>query len=91
MINRVLLVWNEVPENLKLFELNLTDKEYEKILQCHGLYINSSEMDGEQERAMNWLQYIVDNEEPFYNENTKTMNPLKYTFPATVIVSGFLL
>jgi predicted AAA+ superfamily ATPase len=88
----VLLVWNEVPENLKMFELlDLTKEEYNKIILCHGLYINSSEMDGEQERAMDWLNEYLVGKEPFYDE-VRGFRDLKYLWDdMTVIVSGFLL
>jgi hypothetical protein len=91
MINRVLLVC-EVPETVRMFELALNDEEYEKILQCHGLYVNSSKMDEEQERAMFWLQEYLDDKEPFYNENIETVGTFrKFVNPITVVVSGFLL
>jgi hypothetical protein len=88
---RVLLVWEEIPETTRAFDLSLTKEEYEKILLCHGLFINSSDMNDEQEKAIEWLQEYIEDKKPVYNDNEEIGAPPKIDASATLIVSGFFL
>jgi len=91
-MNTVLLVWEEIPETTKLFMLELTDNDYEKILLCHGLFINSSDMSEEQEEAMRWLnEDLIINNKPFYDDTVEISSSNTFIGEFTVIVAGFVL
>ena len=53
-MNKVLLVWEEVPEDTEVYVLELSDSDLKKIKKCHGAFINL-ENTSDVEKALDWL------------------------------------
>ena len=86
-LNRVLLIWNEVPENLKLYELELADDEFKKLKLCHGRYING---DDDADGNLLWLsEFLVDKQYYFIDDGK--CHEVKLFDSISVVVSGFLM
>ena len=90
-MKKVLIIWEEIPEETKLFVLELEGKELEKALKAHGQLVNCSntETDG-----ADFLSEFLEDEIPVLSSskigkskafNVKELN-LDY-----VVWSGFML
>lgn len=58
MTDRILLIYEMVPENTVVYLLpvnQFTEEELTKVLRCHGHFINQADQPEEAEVAMAWL------------------------------------
>ncbi len=46
-MNKVTLVWEEVPDSTKVYALLVSDEDLIKLTRCHGKFINHSDFDGD--------------------------------------------
>jgi len=88
---KVLIIWEEIPEETKFFIEDFQNEELEKVLKAHGQLVNESGKFPEAE----WLSEILVNKDPiFSSEMRKGMNAidLKGIVGLDFIVwSGFML
>jgi hypothetical protein len=84
----ILVIWSEIPENIKLFLLPSTEENHRIAAQAHGHYLGS----GAQEPAKE-LWEILSKETPIYDEGDFTLpagiTPTEQYF--LVVVSGVFL
>jgi hypothetical protein len=85
-MRKVLIIWEEIPETTRFFALPASDEEYEKLVKCHGKFINSDEMTPELE----WLNEMILEAED-YEIKTKPNDPIQLHDATTVIWTGFIL
>jgi len=95
--HKVLLVWNEVPENLKLYSLpDVSDAEYDKLKLCSGHMVNQVDQEKCVKGALRWLSVQIGEDGPWcgkksYDDSCDTLGLLMIEGIWTVIVSGFLM
>ena len=63
MPNKVLLVWEFIPEETEVYILDLNDKELKTIKKCHGQFINLTNNKKGSEKALDWLNEKLDTDE----------------------------
>ena len=51
-MNKVTLVWEEVPESTKVYVLLVSDEDLIKLTRCHGKFINVHDFDEDDQQ---WL------------------------------------
>lgn len=91
----VLLIWEEVPESMKMFWLDkLTQAEFEHIVAAHGTFINS---DDENEHTRWVMDFLYDKESGDLKHSTLFQDELSKTKPVeierecTIVIAGFLM
>lgn len=57
-MNKVTLVWEEVPESTKVYALLVSDEDLIRLIRCHGKFINHSDFEGDDN---NWLVKFGEN------------------------------
>ena len=102
-MNKVLLIWELVPEETEVYNLELDDKELKTIKKCHASFINLINQSESAEKALHWLNEKLDTPEwkkcRIYGQEKEGCGKKgKEQFKAmniegsyTVIVSGFIL
>lgn len=78
---KVLLVWSEIPEDVKLFILEGTDAELS--IKCHNLYIN---MDEDESGNLEALSMLL-----MEKQAIDSSNPVDIHDFDKVVLSGFYL
>lgn len=65
MSNNVLLVWELIPEQSKIYRLlDLDDETFAKLLKCHGCITNIHELEPDVDSTISWLcDWLKDQEE----------------------------
>jgi hypothetical protein len=87
-MQNVLLVYNECPERLRIFDLvEISDDVFELLSNNHGKAINN-DLDIFNEGGL--IEYLNGLQDPLYGENDKNMRPFS-TEGRTVIVITFLM
>jgi hypothetical protein len=90
-MNKVLLIWEEVPEETKLYYFDgLTDEEYNKLCMCQNHFINMKNVGetDDEAAALNWLNSWLENKQNYLLSKNV---PFKCNVTTTVIFAGFLL
>ncbi len=93
-MHKVLLIYECIPDYLKIYELLVNSEEYRRLLNCHNKYYNSDEGEDldwlnewimqEDKKACVIFDNTEDNQESiFYGQ--------KSVSPFTIIVTGFIL
>jgi hypothetical protein len=59
-MQRVLVVYECVPESASLYLLNVDEEEFSKIIKCHGPYLNVCDNPAEEECS--WLSNFLERE-----------------------------
>ena len=97
-MNKVLLIYECIPDYLKIYELLVDNEEYHKLLNCHNKYFNSDESED-----LNWLnEWLLQEDKKDRNkycvifDNTEDNQESifygqKSVSPFTIIVTGFIL
>lgn len=80
----VLIVWQEIPDDLKLYQVTATPEEYAKLLECHGKLIN---VDLNNHDLVTWLLAYLETKTPNYSEGIS--EPIN-TKECAVVVTGFI-
>lgn len=90
----IILIWQEVPDNLRLFVFPDDHPDKEAILACHSKMINSEQLPAD--HPVFYINEKIDNESEYeefelYNQN----DPLKRTMITSpditaIVVSGIL-
>jgi len=90
-MHSVLLIWVLLPEELKLYELDLDDTDFAMIQKCHNRYINCGYEKG-YEAALEWLNTLTESTVPIFEDKKEVSGPVvpKKVYDA-IVVSGFLL
>lgn len=91
-MNRVILIFNLVPENLQIYNLEVNDEEFEMLKSCHGKYGNCSDVpqDHPIHVLSEWLEGRTDS--LIYDDSAgKHDQPYLVPGDATLLVSGFIM
>ena len=83
-MRKVFIVWEEIPETTRFFVMPASDEEYEKLVKCHGKFINADEMTPELE----WLSEAIVEADDHEIDATK---PIQIDGETTVVWTGFIL
>lgn len=92
--HHVLLVWEEVPEETKVYVLNVGPENFQRICKCHSKFVNLVDNSEEDEQNLLWLaEFIQTNAKQIYGEQDgqRITEPYLMLDPCTVVVSGFIL
>ncbi len=88
-MKRVLIIYEIIGFATKLFDLAVTDDQYDKIMKCQGHYINGDDWTPECE----WLTEFLDVYTPVYNTEDRYGQFIPYK-PAhkydLVVFTGFI-
>lgn len=92
MNNRVIIVYNGVPELIEVYDLKVSDSDLERIKGCSGSYVNMSGLTDKQEEDTNWLSLFLEGKTPSYSERqgSEKVEPFSCSEPCTIVVTGFL-
>ena len=98
-MNKVVLVWELVPEETEVYLLELDDKELKIIKKCHAQIINLTGNKKGSEKALDWLNNKLDTDEwkkcRVYGCKKEWAKKQEETIfiegQYSVIVSGFIL
>ena len=89
-MNRVLLVWQEVPDSLKIYRLEVNDEILHKLMKCHGKLINCHVFDSE---ILDWLTTWQDDYlsglKPIYDD-ISPVDSTQISTEGTLIVTGWV-
>lgn len=88
-MSKVLIIWQEIPENIKLYALEVDPATYASLCNCHGRYIGEDEFPEDEE----WLSEWIMNKKPIYSgEGPPSKNDIILNMgKVTIIVTGFFL
>ena len=84
---RTLLVYNEVPEKLRVYAFDADDEQEELLRRCHGKYVNG-DMSSEDVEA---LVALVEKLEPYEVYNDEKQLPVAAFGGHVLIVTGFIV
>lgn len=90
-MNKVTLVWEEVPESTKVYSLMVSDDDLTRLTRCHGKFINSSDFDGDDK---DWLVEFGENlSEDFqiYPAGVNFTTMISSEVKGILIVTGWIL
>lgn len=93
-----LIVWQEVPENVKMYLVDGLDaEETKKLVLCQGHYVGEEVDDPDVEDALSWLSKNLEGQDAIY-DNTLDAEAIACIGqldlkgePLTIIVTGFLM
>ncbi len=89
-MNRVILVYNIVPEHLRVYDLTVNDEDFEFLKSCHNYYINLD--DTPDDHPVNKLdEWLENKEDRIVYSDDKDSPTLSLPADATLVVSGFVL
>lgn len=91
-MKNVIIVYNGVPEFIRVYKLSVSDEDFEKIKKCSGSYVNMSKLSKEHSEACDWLSVFLEGKSPAYSEHEKEnkLEPISCGEDCTVVVTGFL-
>lgn len=91
-MNKVIIIYNGVPEWLKVFNLDVSDEDLARIKRCNGCYVNTTCLTKEQEADTDWLYAFLEDKKSWYSEDEKdeNLNSLSCSEPCTIVVTGFI-
>jgi hypothetical protein len=70
----VLLIWEMVPEALKIFHFtDLSEVEFENLLKCHGEMEGASDNSNEVDEALGWLGPFLQDVDPIYDSDNEDL------------------
>ncbi len=86
-MRKVLIVWEEVPEEISFVRLEVSVEEAEKLKRFHMQFVNNCETPEGLATEIN--DYFYDNNGPFRFEKVKTILANEYF--DLIIITGFIL
>ena len=91
-MNKVIIVYNGVPDWLQVFNLDVSDEDLARIKRCNGCYVNTTCLTKEQEADTDWLSLFLKGKKAVYSENGKNENldVISCSEPCTIVVTGFM-
>jgi len=97
-MHSVLLIWQEVPEYLKVYHLHEDDEVFGKLKKCHDKFINSDNFEeGIQDWLIKWQEGLAP-DDVVYNDSKSTLNFSEVKticmnspdYDVTIIVTGWV-
>lgn len=89
-MKHILVIYEMVPEDTRIYELDVTDDELEKIQRCHGTISNLVKNSPEREADLEWLNQFVGEKKAIMTASGDCPPHSGGTYDA-VILSGFHL
>ncbi len=94
MTSPILLIWEEIPENTKLYLLtDLTEEQYAFIIKSNGGIINVADTDDAREVAINELAEFLQDKKPWYDfqEDGSDRLPGAIDKSVQIVIAGFAM
>lgn len=92
---RILLIWEQIPESLQVYSLDVSEFEGERIRKLSGKYVNLADNTPEEEEELNWLSVLLqDRQEDIVFDNTSgdKLRNVILRFPEIHLVcTGFIM
>lgn len=105
-MKKVLLIYECIPDYLKIYELVVDNEEYHRLLNCHNKYYNS-DVSNEDSEDLDWLNEWIMQEDKkdcvIFDNTEDSQEPIRCGLydkehyksilgtPFTIIVTGFIL
>lgn len=85
-MKNILIIYHYIPENVKIYSLEVEKELFDKIVSCNGCYVNT---ESEIPNSM-WLEEFLMGKEPIYDMED---DPVSFvlTERITVVNAGFAL
>lgn len=84
-MSRVLIIWEEIPEDTKFYKLDLEGKDLKKVLKAHGQIINTVDREGDE---VNFLSDMLEKATPCKDDKAFDVAKDKIDY---VVHAGFML
>ena len=84
-LSRVLVIWEEIPEETKFYLLDLEEKDLKTVLKAHGQIINTVELEGDE---VNVLADILEKAKPCPSDKAFNVAKEKIEY---VVHAGFMV
>lgn len=85
VLSRVLIIWEEIPEETKFYKLDLEGKDLKKVLKAHGQIINTVDLEGEE---VNFLADMLEKAKPCSGDTAFDVAKEEIDY---VVHAGFML
>ena len=86
----VLIIYELLPEDTRIYDLEVSDGELTRMLHCHGSLANTTGLDKEVEDDLDWLNQFLGNKDPIMTANGSCPLHSGGTYDA-IILTGFHL
>lgn len=93
-MKNVLLIYHEVPEDLVVYNLTVSDEEHAKIMLCRNMYGNSVDLGKappDVQKAVDWLGDQIYLIKRWTDNIVDPGEALTLTQPCDVVVTGWML
>lgn len=94
MATQIILIWEEIPDNTRIYILSEKEVDVEKLLACHGKFIGQVDLWPEHDWLNEWFNEFSEYADPCYRDNEQDKIHLHGDSPDydfLLIVTGQLL
>lgn len=92
--HNIILVYQTIPDNTKVYHLNIGNENFQRICKLHNKYANLAGNTDEEENELLWLSEFIEDKQQVFDSDADHENdnkPYLMLNPCTVVVSGFIL
>ena len=86
-MKNVLVIYELIPEDTKIYLLQVDKKTHDRVVACAGKYTNTSGLSKRDDDNLNWLSEYLEK----HGESEETAKPLLISGDYTVVHTGFVL
>ena len=86
----ILVIYETVPEDTRVYDIDVTEEELQRILRCHGALSNTAGNAPELEDDLDWLNQFLGPKDPVMSVSGESPHHAGGLFDA-IILTGFLL
>lgn len=91
-MRNIFVIWEEVPEGLSIYKMNLSDADEERVLKLHGKFANLTSTTEEEEKELSWLSDVLVQNDPIYKSDAESKQPYVSVPEASILVhSGVIM
>jgi len=90
-LKKVLIVYQEIPENVSFYQIDVTPEEMELLNSCHGHYINATMDDSLVEDLLALIERAGGSKTSLWTDRSNAIAPLNVEHDGPVIVTGFVM
>ena len=84
-MNKVIVIYEQIPDNTLIYMLHVNDEDLEKIKSCHGLFINIDNWE-----HLEWLYDFLKKHGDKVYDGAKPYNKIiENVEPITLVISGY--
>jgi len=85
-MSKVLVIYEEVPENILIYLVELEGEELQKMLNCHNKYVNSDDFP-----ESDWLSNYLSDKISVYNQREDVNKSIGEIKADHIVLTGFYL